>query len=179
MGHHLVKAGLSGLMGRAWSLPRGRRHPWAHSLSWARSPSAENGRKEVAKWLRGDSLSRSSWPHNRDHRSREQQHQCQSPGFQQASEALPWASTRPHKNTSPSLSPPCPQCMDEQLHYSFGQLHLQPYSRNPGVGELAGCSHAALWCTLQDVPNPSPNQQQSVHPRLLQGKRSVMTSSKT
>ena len=111
-------------MGTAWFLSRGRRHWWACCSSQARSPLVVSRRKEVAKQLRGDSLMRSSWPHSR-HRSRACQYQSQSPGWQQPSKAPPQSSMRkPHRHTSPSLSPPHPTCADENC--SLSKLHLQP-----------------------------------------------------
>ena len=74
----LVRAGLCGATGTAWSLSRGTRCSCAYLSSWARSPSVESRRKEVAKQPRGDSLMRSSWPHSRHIRSRVQQHRSQS-----------------------------------------------------------------------------------------------------
>ena len=89
LGQCLVRVGLCGTMGTAWSLSMERRHLWACSLSQARSPSVESRRKEVAKQPRGDSLTRSLWPCSRHSRSRVQQHQNQLPGCQQRSKAPP------------------------------------------------------------------------------------------
>ena len=55
LGQHLVRASLQSLMATAQSLSRRRKHLQTHSSSQARSPSAESRRKEIAKWLRGDS----------------------------------------------------------------------------------------------------------------------------
>ena len=113
-GQHMVRAGLCGVMVTAHFLSRGRRHPQAHSSSQARLPLAESRRKEVAKCPRGDSLMRSSWPHSRCSRSRAWEHQSQSPGHQQSSEAPPQASLRrPHRHTLPSLSRLHPYHVDE------------------------------------------------------------------
>ena len=125
LGKWLVGAGLQSVTATAQSLSRGRRCSWAHSSSQARSPSAAGRRKEVAKWPRGDSLSRRSQPSSRGHGSRVQQHQSQSPEYQQASEAPLQASTRPHKCTSLSPSPLHPHCIDEWLHHYLSKLHLQ------------------------------------------------------
>ena len=92
LGQHLTRAGLQDIMAR--SLSKGRRHSHAGSLSWAPSPSVESRRKEVAKWPRGDSMTRHSQPRSRHTRSRAQQQQSQSPEQQQPSEASPWASPR-------------------------------------------------------------------------------------
>ena len=73
LGKCLVKAGLQSATANAQSLSRGRRCSWAYSSSQARSPSAVSRRKEIALQPRGDSLSRSSLPHSRGHRSRAQQ----------------------------------------------------------------------------------------------------------
>ena len=56
LGQCLIRAGLHGAMGTAQFLSQGRRCSWAHSSSKAGSPWAESGRKEVAKWPRGDSM---------------------------------------------------------------------------------------------------------------------------
>ena len=117
----LVRAGLWSVTETALSLSRERRHLQPHFSSWTWSPSAA-GRKKVAKQPRGESLSRSSWSHSSDHRSRAQQHCSWSPRHQWMSEALPQASTRPHVHALPSPSLPHPQCLDEQLHYSLSKL---------------------------------------------------------
>ena len=106
----LVRASLWSVMATAQSLSRGRKHSWACPSSQARSPSVEGRRKEVAKQPRGDSLSMSMQPNSRGHRSRVQQ-QSLLPESQQASEAPP--STRPHRHTCPSPSPPSPHYTDE------------------------------------------------------------------
>ena len=81
LGQCLVRARLGSVMGTAQILSRGRRHSWAHSSSQAKSPSAKSRRKEVAKHLRGDSLSRRLQPYSRVSRSRPQKHQRQFPGY--------------------------------------------------------------------------------------------------
>ena len=147
LGQCLVRAALCGAMRTAWSLSRGRRHSWALSSSWARSPSAESRRKEVAKWLRGDSLMRNSWPYSRCSRRRVQQHQSQSPGHQQTSEAPPQLSMRPHRHTPPSPIPLYWHCMDEWLHHSLSKLHLQPQWQESRRRGLAGHGQTMLqWC---------------------------------
>ena len=171
-GQHLVRAGLWSGTGKAQSLSRGEGALTAHSSCQARSPSAESRRKEVAKWLRGDSLSRNLWPHSRGCRSRVQQHQSQLPGHQLASEAPPQASTRPQRYTLPSPSPLHPHCADRQLHHSLSKCHLQPQQWESRGGGLAGHGLTVLWCMLQNVPIPCQDQPQSVCPRALQGNSS-------
>ena len=75
LGKCLVRAGLKSVMTTAWSLSIGRRHLWACSSSWSRSPSANCRRKEVARWQGGDSLLGSFQPSSIGHRNRAQQHQ--------------------------------------------------------------------------------------------------------
>ena len=89
LGKCLVRAGLHGVTRTDKFLSRGMRSLSASFSSQARSPSVESRRKEVVKWLRGDSLSRSWWPSSRGCRSREQQEQSQLPGCQQVSEVPP------------------------------------------------------------------------------------------
>ena len=77
-------------------------------------PELGHRRKEIAKWLRGDSLMRGSWPYSRHRRSKAWQHQSQLPGCQQPSKAPPQASMkRPHRCTSLSPSPLHPHYTDE------------------------------------------------------------------
>ena len=125
LGQCLVRAGLCDVMGTAQPLSRGRSCLWAHSSSWARSPSAETRRNEGAKQLRGDSLMRSSWPCSRCSSSRTWQHQSQSLRHKQPRKAPPGAYLRrPHMYTSLSPRPPWPHCADKWLHCSLSKLHL-------------------------------------------------------
>ena len=114
---HLVRVGLCGATGTAWSLSRGRRHSQTHSPSQTRSPLVDSRRKEVAKGPRGDSLIRSLWSHSRHNRIREWQHQSQSPGHQQPNETPPWASMRrPHRHT---LMSPFPARISQSVSPGF------------------------------------------------------------
>ena len=122
---HLARAALWSATVTAQSLSRERRHSQTCSLSHVRSPSADGRRKENANQPRGDFLSRNSQPHSRGNRNRAQQ-QSPLPEHQEGSELPFWASTRPHRHTSLSPSPPCPLCKDEWLFHPLSKLRLQP-----------------------------------------------------
>ena len=173
LGQHLVWAGLCGAMGTAQSMSRWQGCSWAHSSFLARSPSADSRREEVAKrWLPDEEV----WPCNWCSRSTAQQHQNQSPGHQQPSEAPQWCSIMgPCRCTLPSPSPHAHTAQTSDCTALQASFISSPSSRNPGGGQLTGHGQTMLQCMPQDTPIPCQDQPQSVHPRAPQGNRSFST----
>ena len=136
----LVRAGLCGATGTAWSLSRWTRCSCAYLSSWARSPSVESRRKEVAKQPRG-------WLPDEELMAPQQTHQEQSAAAPEPVTGTPTSKQgtslglpqETHRCVLLSPSPPHPHCTDEQLHHSVIKLHLQPQqqeSTKRGVSQM-------------------------------------------